>query len=407
MPAKNKQAQANQNRALSQSERSRYDKLASIQNKGGALNNKQQAAFSKLDSKRTAAGRKEFVAKGSQTAASPQGPTVQDKTFEGLGIESRPEGFDPYSPEGSAFVQKQFNEQNAIGDEELRRQYRGLEGLGSAAAQNLLGGAQDMYAKGWDPESAGVAKLPGVDDFSAERARVEQAQYDRLAKGLDDRFSRQNEDFQQQMANRGIPMGSQLYEQQKKLLQDAQNSERLDYRNQAVLSGGGEQSRMFGLGAQAHQIGMGDYATKWNAPFQTASGLMGLGSQAWNAARPETVDYFGAANQAGAQGRQAGYDEAAQAREFAYQRALQAQAERAARARGGSSGGGSGLDDWYAKQDYLAKQRQAEMENQYRLADQYKPKGPSTKDQIIGGLIGLGGSFAGGYASGLGKRMGG
>ena len=87
--------------------------------------------------------------------------------------------------------------------------------------------------------------IPGVNDFSAERQKVEDATYDRF----DKRFAKDEESLRTRLANQGLTVGSDAWNAEFEAFNQAKN----DARNQAILAGSGEQSRMFGLGLQARQ----------------------------------------------------------------------------------------------------------------------------------------------------------
>lgn len=97
---------------------------------------------------------------------------------------------------------------------------------------------------------AGISQLPGIGDFSADRQRVEQAIYSRL----EPQFQRDEAAMRSRLANQGITPGSEAYNRDL----DAFNRAREDARQQAILAGGAEQSRLFGLGLAARQQGVGE-----------------------------------------------------------------------------------------------------------------------------------------------------
>lgn len=97
-------------------------------------------------------------------------------------------------------------------------------------------------------------KLPGVDDFSADRTKVEDALYSRL----NPQFDRQENAMRSRLANQGITNGSEAYNNDV----DSFNRAKNDARQQAILAGGNEQSRLFGLGLQARQQDVGERSTQ-------------------------------------------------------------------------------------------------------------------------------------------------
>ena len=95
--------------------------------------------------------------------------------------------------------------------------------------------------------------LPGVNDFSADRQRIEQALMGRARGELDTRYNQETADFEQQMANQGVDIGSERYQRERTQFDKARNEAYNDANFRAMIAGGDEQSRLFGLGLQARQ----------------------------------------------------------------------------------------------------------------------------------------------------------
>ena len=97
---------------------------------------------------------------------------------------------------------------------------------------------------------SGVPKLPGSDDFSADRTKVEEALFSRINPQLE----RDRAALDTRLVNAGIRPGSTAYDNS----MDQYNRQVNDARNQAILAGGQEQSRLFGLGLGARQQGFSE-----------------------------------------------------------------------------------------------------------------------------------------------------
>lgn len=97
---------------------------------------------------------------------------------------------------------------------------------------------------------SGAPQLPGTDDFSADRTKVENALYSRI----DPKLQRNEDDLRNRLANQGIMQGSEAYGRE----MDDMNQAKNDAYNQAILAGGQEQSRLFGLGLNARQQAVGE-----------------------------------------------------------------------------------------------------------------------------------------------------
>lgn len=96
-------------------------------------------------------------------------------------------------------------------------------------------------------------KLPGVDDFSADRQRIEGAMLGRAKGELDTRYAQETQDFEQQMANQGIDIGSERYKRERALFDKSRNEAYNDAGFRAMIAGGDEQSRLFNMGLSARQ----------------------------------------------------------------------------------------------------------------------------------------------------------
>ena len=238
---------------------------------------------------------------------------------------------------------------------------RQLEGINSAYSQpfdfdQYKSPAGDDY-QGWIDQQMGTYN----DAFDARNNKI---------------FKDQAGDFEQQMANRGIPMGSELYNKEKSRLEQSQG----DQRQQAYAGNQAQASQaaqgFFDIGSQAQANRYGLAQAGRNAPLNDYNQLMGA--------------------QSGMGMQNLGY---------AQQRGLAEQGGQIARSMprgggGGGSGGGVGpfqgfgsIQELWAAQDARARgNQQFDWENnpQYR-----QPRGPSSSSQLIGGV---GGALLGGWA---------
>src|SRR5512139_3123510 len=105
---------------------------------------------------------------------------------------------------------------------------------------------QDRAATTFGQTAGGIQYGLGPTDFSADRQRVEQAIYSRLNPQL--ALDRQQLDTQ--LANEGFTRGDAGYNNG----MDAYNRQANDARMQAILAGGQEQSRLFGMDLQQGQF---------------------------------------------------------------------------------------------------------------------------------------------------------
>lgn len=104
--------------------------------------------------------------------------------------------------------------------------------------------------------------LPGTEDFSADAQRVANAQYGKQTAFLDPQYQKSQNQQEAQLANQGIYLGSEAY----KNAQDEMGRQKsFDYgqaRDSAILAGGNEQSRLFGLGLSARQQAQNEATTQ-------------------------------------------------------------------------------------------------------------------------------------------------
>ena len=125
-------------------------------------------------------------------------------------------------------------------------------------------------------------------DWSADRANVEGATFDRARKLLDPVFSQREDQLRQSLANRGLRAGGEAFGTEMDLF----NKDRTDAYERAaldsVLAGGQEQSRMTGLDQAASQFELGRRNQQFGADLsgtgqffnqQLGAGQFGLGAQ--------------------------------------------------------------------------------------------------------------------------------
>lgn len=104
--------------------------------------------------------------------------------------------------------------------------------------------------------------LPGASDLSADGQRVADAQYQKQTAYLDPQFQNSQKQQDAQLANQGIYQGSEAY---KNASDEMARNKEFSYgqaRDSAILAGGNEQSRLFGLGLQSRQQGQNEANTQ-------------------------------------------------------------------------------------------------------------------------------------------------
>lgn len=151
--------------------------------------------------------------------------------------------------------QRQLDLQNALQEQVL--------GLGQGVVGNVGNAISTPF------NLNGLPQAPGIDDFSADRRRVEDA----LLSRFNEDIGSQEAALRTQLANQGISQGSEAFSSAMKDLDRRRN----DALNQATLLGGQEQSRLFGLGTQARQQGIQERALERSQPVNELATLLGLG----------------------------------------------------------------------------------------------------------------------------------
>jgi hypothetical protein len=103
----------------------------------------------------------------------------------------------------------------------------------------------------------GLASLPGVNDYSADRQKVEDTIYGMQAKKLDPQYQQQEDAMRTRLLNSGVREGSQAWNQQWNDFNQSRTAAYGDARDRSILDAGQEQSRMLNdaLGIRNQQFG--------------------------------------------------------------------------------------------------------------------------------------------------------
>ena len=191
--------------------------------------------------------------------------------------DSRPTITDTLTPAGQA----RFDQEHRIIQNVGNVAEAGLGRVGSAMAQPF--------------DTGGLP--PATTDFSADRQRVEEA----LLSRLEPQFARDEEAMRTRLLNSGIRLGTEPYAAD----QDALNRSRTDARMQAILAGGQEQSRLYGINSDARARGIQERTFQRNLPLNELNALRS-GSQvtlpqfqAYQGSSIQPPNLFGAAQAQG------------------------------------------------------------------------------------------------------------
>lgn len=118
----------------------------------------------------------------------------------------------------------------------------------------------------------GLPGAPVAND--AARQQVIDSLYGQYQSRLDPRFQDEQAALATQLANQGIGVGSDAYTKSMESFGRTKNDAYTSALNQAVASGGGEQSRLFGLQGNERERAIQEYTAQRNAPLNEVSALM-------------------------------------------------------------------------------------------------------------------------------------
>jgi len=178
-------------------------------------------------------------------------------------------GYDQAGQQQSGFgdVGSQQRNFDPFGQQQTSFAGGGAVQTGFDSAGRQQGGLQDVGGAQRGLDFSGAPQLPGTNDFSADRDAVTQA----LLSRSEPQFQRDEELMRTRLINQGIAPGAEASNYDLDTLNRAKN----DARQQAVLAGGQEQSRLFGLASQAR----GQYTSEQSQQGQFANSAQ---SQAFN-----------------------------------------------------------------------------------------------------------------------------
>lgn len=128
---------------------------------------------------------------------------------------------------------------------------------------------------------SGLQGLPGLGDFGAERDKVESALFDRSRSLLDPVYDERYDRSVNQLANQGLPVGSQAYGSELDRLSRERTDAYSRAAQDAVIGAGTEQSRLYNQAVQGRQQGINELLTQRSIPINEISAIL-QGSPATN-----------------------------------------------------------------------------------------------------------------------------
>ena len=151
------------------------------------------------------------------------------------------------------------------------------QGIGAAADAGTQAAitAAESYSTPFDYSSAPAA--PEAD--AAARQQVIDSMYGQAQSRLDPRFEGEQRAMENQLANSGIPRGSEAFSSAMRDFNLGKTDAYQSALNAAIQAGGAEQSRLFGLGTQARQNAIAEQNYLRALPAAEQAQLMGMYGQ--------------------------------------------------------------------------------------------------------------------------------
>lgn len=175
-----------------------------------------------------------------------------------------------------------------------------------AGAQELLGpeSIESRLTANPDISRVGQGLTPMSQDFSGDIQRLEDATFEAMTMRLNPIFERQQSQLDQQLADQGIPINSEAYNEAKRELQLAQGEQLNRASLDAIGAGRAEQERLARLGLAQRGQQFGEQATTFDLEralrgqqFQEGVGLSDVASRNRGQLFDEQVQQFQAALQ--------------------------------------------------------------------------------------------------------------
>lgn len=163
-----------------------------------------------------------------------------------------------------------IREQNLSDAEQAKYEQRNQidQGLG----QNV----QNMMGQMGQPFQFNNPYNPQAQSGWEGRQRLTDEQYGRAKTLLDDRFKQEQDQLKQSLADRGIPEGSELYNQELMQFDRRKNDAYDQAYTSASQFGGQEQVNQFNMATTGQQNAFGNQLTQYQLPYQTANQMLGM-----------------------------------------------------------------------------------------------------------------------------------
>jgi hypothetical protein len=223
------------------------------------------------DPTQTAKNQQAFETTSALTNAVLQNPAIYSPygnvTYDTNGYSSGPGN---YTPRAQQYITLSPSEQAIFDSSQAARQSIANRAQGIAGDISRTGSSISLAGLPDRPTNIDFSKVsatPGVNDFDSQRKAVEDAIYNRSLRLMQPEMDRQQKAIEERLAQTGNPMGSQYYTGEMDRYQRDKNESLANLADQAVISGGAEDSRLFGKAAQTQQMQIADALRG----YQTAS----------------------------------------------------------------------------------------------------------------------------------------
>lgn len=113
-------------------------------------------------------------------------------------------------------------------------------------------------------DTSGLSQLPGANDYSADRQRVEDTLYNQSLKTLDPQWQKQEDAMRTRLLNSGVREGSEGWGQAWDEFQRGRTASYGDARDRSIINAGSEQSRMLNDSLGIRQQEFGERTTAGN-----------------------------------------------------------------------------------------------------------------------------------------------
>lgn len=118
--------------------------------------------------------------------------------------------------------------------------------------------------------------MPNPSDYEAMRQKAYDSVMSQFDRTMAPEIARQQQSFEQTMADKGIARGSEAWNREYEAMQNAQNNARQNAMNQAFSAGQAEQAQQFGQALNTRQIGSAEAFQNAQLPMAGINSLGGL-----------------------------------------------------------------------------------------------------------------------------------